>query len=154
MISFFIIFTTFIIVLDQAIKYNIVQFLKPIGKIVVLPDFLDLIYVENQGAALGILKNQRWLFILSSVLLILFFFYMVFYKKTFNKLFLISAALIVGGGISNMIDRIFLGYVIDYIQLSFFSPVCNLADYCITIGAILCAVYLLRNNFIEENTSA
>ena len=60
-----------------------------------------------------------------------------------SKLFSISAALIIGGGIGNLIDRIFLGYVIDYLQLSFFSPVCNFADYCISIGTVLLVINLL-----------
>ena len=50
---------------------------------------------------------------------------------------------LIGGGIGNLIDRIAYGYVVDYLSLTFFSPVCNFADYCITIGVILLAVYLL-----------
>ena len=50
--------------------------------------------------------------------------------------------MIIGGGIGNLIDRVFLGYVIDYIQLSFFPPVCNFADYCITAGTILFVIYI------------
>ena len=50
---------------------------------------------------------------------------------------------IIGGGIGNLIDRIRLSYVIDYLQLSFFSPVCNFADYCITAGTVMLVVYLL-----------
>ena len=53
------------------------------------------------------------------------------------------AGLIIGGGIGNLIDRIFYGYVIDYISLSFFPPVCNFADYAITIGTILLIIYVL-----------
>ena len=52
-------------------------------------------------------------------------------------------AVIIGGGIGNLIDRIFYGYVIDYISLSFFPPVCNFADYCITVGTVLLMVYVL-----------
>ena len=48
-----------------------------------------------------------------------------------------TVILIIGGGIGNLIDRIFRGFVIDYLSLSFFPPICNFADYCITIGAVL-----------------
>ena len=50
---------------------------------------------------------------------------------------------IIGGGIGNLIDRIFYGYVIDYLSLSFFPPVCNFADYCITVGAVLLVLYII-----------
>ena len=51
--------------------------------------------------------------------------------------------LIVGGGIGNLIDRLFRGFVIDYLSLSFFPPICNFADYCITIGAFLFILCIL-----------
>ena len=54
-----------------------------------------------------------------------------------------AAALIIGGGLGNLFERIFLGYVVDYLSLSFFSPVCNFADYCITAGTVCLIVYLL-----------
>ena len=50
--------------------------------------------------------------------------------------------LIIGGGIGNLIDRVLYGYVIDYLSLSFFPPVCNFTDYAITIGVILLVVYI------------
>ena len=53
------------------------------------------------------------------------------------------AALIIGGGVANLIERIFLAHVVDYLKLSFFPPVCNFADYCITAGTICLIVYLL-----------
>ena len=67
----------------------------------------------------------------------------MFVKHPKGKMFYISAGLIIGGGIGNLIDRVFYGYVIDYISLSFFSPVCNFADYAITIGTILLIIYVL-----------
>ena len=56
---------------------------------------------------------------------------------------LLAAALMIGGGIGNLIDRIWRGFVVDYLSLSFFPPVCNFADYCITIGAFLFVIVLL-----------
>jgi signal peptidase II len=67
----------------------------------------------------------------------------MFKKRPKSKLFYITAALIIGGGIGNLIDRVAYGYVVDYLSLTFFRPVCNFADYCIVIGVILLAVYLL-----------
>ncbi|MDO4831402.1 MAG: signal peptidase II, partial [Clostridia bacterium] len=85
----------------------------------------------------------RWVFVaLTSVLLFVIIFIM-FKKRPKGKMFYIAAGLIIGGGIGNLIDRIFYGYVIDYLSLSFFPPVCNFADYCITIGTVLLIIYLL-----------
>jgi signal peptidase II len=69
-------------------------------------------------------------------------FYM-FKKRPQGKLFYIASALIIGGGVGNLIDRVAYGFVIDYLSLSFFPPVCNFADYCITVGVGILAVYLL-----------
>ena len=99
--------------------------------------------MENRGAAFGILQDRQIFFIIIGVLIVLIFGYIIVTNKINNKMFFFSAALIVGGGIGNLIDRIIHGYVIDYLQLSFFSPVCNLADYCITVGTVLLVIYLL-----------
>ena len=116
---------------------------------------IALVYVENKGAAFGILENSRWIFIIFTVLVIAFFVYLVLKKPIKNKLFSISAILLIGGGIGNLIDRIFLGYVIDYLSLSFFPPVCNFADYCITAGVILLMIYFLfyydKDKKVKEN---
>ena len=73
-------------------------------------------------------------------------------KNINSKLFNVAAILIIGGGIGNLIDRIFYGYVVDYLSISFFPPVCNFADYCITIGAVLMVIYLLFfSDFIKKD---
>ena len=72
-----------------------------------------------------------------------FFIYLIKYKNLNDKMFLTAAALIISGGLGNLIDRLFLGYVVDYIKLSFFSPICNFADYCITFGTIILIIYVV-----------
>ena len=84
----------------------------------------------------------RVLIALTAVLLGAIIFYM-FWKRPAGKFFYIVVGLIVGGGVGNLIDRVLYGYVVDYLSLTFFQPVCNFADYCITIGVFLLAVYLL-----------
>lgn len=145
-----------IAILDQVFKYLVINHLKPIENITVINKLLYFTYLENRGAAFGILSNQRWFFILTTVLVIILLVYLVFTKKFESKMFNISAALIIGGGIGNLIDRIFLGYVIDYIQLSFFPPVCNFADYCITAGTIILIIWGLfyyDKNELKKNNS-
>lgn len=130
-------------VVDQIIKYFVSLYLQPIGSVSVIDNLFKLTYVENKGVAFGMFSDMRWLFVaLTSVLLFFIIFYM-FKKRPSGKMFYIASGLIIGGGIGNLIDRLLYGYVIDYLSLSFFSPVCNFADYCITIGTALLIIYLL-----------
>lgn len=132
-----------IAVVDQIIKYFVSTYLAPVGSVNVVGDLFKLTYVENRGVAFGMFEDMRWVFIILTSALIGIIIYLLFNKKFDGKLFYIASALVLGGGIGNLIDRIFYGYVIDYLSLSFFPPVCNFADYCITVGTILLMVYLL-----------
>ena len=132
-----------LVIIDQIIKYFISAYLQPVGSVSVIDNLFSLTYVENKGVAFGMFSDMRWIFVaLTSVLLAIIIFYM-FKKRPKGKFFYICAALIIGGGLGNLIDRIFYGYVIDYLSLSFFPPVCNFADYCITAGTIMLVIYLL-----------
>ncbi len=129
---------------DQVLK---IIFLKILDKnIVVIPNLLELGIVRNRGAAFGILQNSRWIFILFTILAIFCFFYIIFIKAVDNKLFIISSIFVVGGGI-------FIGFVIDYIKLSFFPPVFNFADICISVGGALLIVYVYldQGNKVSSN---
>lgn len=130
-------------VADQVIKYFISVDLKPVGSVTIIDNVLDFTYVENKGVAFGMFSGMRWIFIILTALLICAIIFYMFKKKPRSKLFYTSVALIIGGGVGNLIDRIFYGYVIDYISLSFFNPICNFADYCITVGTILLVIYIL-----------
>lgn len=132
-----------VVIADQIIKFAVVANVKPAGSISVIDGLFSLQYVENRGVAFGMFKDMRWVFVaLTSILIFAIIFYM-FKKRPQGKAFYILAGLIIGGGIGNLIDRIAYGYVIDYLSLSFFPPVCNFADYCITGGVIVLAVFLL-----------
>lgn len=131
------------VALDQVIKYYVLVYLKPVHSVTAIPHILDLVYVENRGVAFGMFKDLRWLFVVITGVVIVAFLFLLIKNAKSSKLFSISAALIVGGGIGNLIDRVVHGYVIDYLRLSFFPPVCNFADYCITAGTVLLVLYLL-----------
>lgn len=131
-----------IVAADQIIKYFVNTGLKPVGEVSVIDGLFKLVYVENRGVAFGMFKDMRWVFIaLTSAMIAVIIFYM-FKKRPSGKFFYVCAGLIIGGGIGNLIDRIIYGYVIDYLSISFFPPVCNFADYCITIGVILLVIYI------------
>ena len=132
-----------LVIIDQIIKYFVSVYLQPVGSVSVIDNLFSLTYVENKGVAFGMFSDMRWVFVaLTSVLLAIIIFYM-FKKRPKGKFFYVCAALIIGGGIGNLIDRIFYGYVIDYLTHSYFPPVCNFADYCITAGTIMLVIYLL-----------
>ena len=139
-VTFFIII---LVAVDQILKYVVSANLRYAEDITIIPNLLSLTYVENRGAAFGMFQNQRWFFIIFAAAMIAFFVYLIKYKNFNDKMFLISATLIISGGIGNLIDRLFLGYVVDYIKLSFFSPICNFADYCITFGTVILIIYVM-----------
>ncbi|MBO5884646.1 MAG: signal peptidase II, partial [Clostridia bacterium] len=98
---------------------------------------------HNYGAAYGIFSGQTVLLIIVSIIMLgLIIAYNWFHKKK-TILYCVSLGLICGGAIGNLIDRIFLGYVRDFIRFSFFNFNFNIADACLTIGVIMFAVYLI-----------
>lgn len=132
-----------VIIVDQIIKYAVVANVKPVGNISVIDGLFSLQYVENRGVAFGLMKDMRWLFVVLTSLMIAAIIFYMFKNRPDGKLFYILAGLIIGGGIGNLIDRILYGYVIDYLSLSFFPPVCNFADYCISGGVFILLIYAL-----------
>ena len=129
--------------LDQVFKYMIVSNFELGQTQTLIPGVLNLTYIRNEGVAFGMFAGMQWLFIALTVILLALIVIYMFVKRPQSKFFYFTVALIVGGGIGNLIDRIAYGYVVDYLSLTFFQPVCNFADYCITVGVILLAVYLL-----------
>jgi len=136
---------------DQLIKYFIVKDLAPVGSVSVIDNLFSLTYVENRGVAFGLFQNHIWIFALITAVLIAVFVVLIVKKKFTGKLFWTSAILLIGGGIGNLIDRIFRGFVVDYLSLSFFPPVCNFADYCITLGAVFFVIVLLTQSNENKN---
>ncbi len=135
----FILFTLTIItgiVVDQISKFIAATYLTKVDTVPIIKDVLHLTYVENRGAAFGILKNHRWIFITVSALAIIVITVILFKGAVENRLQCFSLALIVSGGIGNMIDRLLLGYVVDFIDFRLINfAVFNLADSIVCIGA-------------------
>lgn len=144
---FWILITVGVVVLDQITKWLAVEYLIPIGTVPIIKDALHLTYVENPGAAFGMMQNSRWIFLLvSTVAIIAIIIYLIKFAPK-NKLALLSLAFILGGGIGNMIDRVALGYVVDFIDFRLINfAVFNVADSFVCVGAALLIIYVL---FIE-----
>lgn len=134
-----------IVVLDQLSKYLIVHSSVYQGHdYVFIPKLLTFTYSENDGMAFGIgSESFRWIFIVITLAVCGYMIYLMTKDDFKHKLYFISSALIIGGGIGNLIDRALNGYVVDFLQLSFFSPICNLADYAITAGTIMLIVFII-----------
>lgn len=146
------------ILLDQVTKYWAVKELMPIGSTILWEGLLGLRYVENTGAAFGMMKGQRWFFIiLSTVAIIAISIYLIKYRRTVPSLLGIALAMIVGGGIGNQIDRILNGYVVDFFEFLFIDfAIFNVADCFVTVGAFLIIFDMLfvdRNFLLGETTS-
>ena len=132
-----------IVIIDQLVKYYISHNLILFESLAILPG-VDITYVHNTGAAFSFLSDaggwQRWLFIfLSSGVSLFLLFWMKNHPAT-GICLAIALAMILGGAVGNLIDRVMLGYVIDYIDLYYNKwhwPAFNVADSAISIGVVL-----------------
>jgi signal peptidase II len=126
----------FVVFLDQFTKYLAAKYLMPVGSYPVIKHFFHLTYVENRGAAFGMLQNKTLFFIVITVVVGIVLIYSMI-KLPENSLYNYTLAMILGGAIGNLIDRVRLGYVVDFIDFKFFPAVFNIADSFIVVGAII-----------------
>lgn len=141
-----------IIFIDQLSKYAAIKYLKDAKPYIIINNFFELTYVENRGAAFGILKHKRVLFIVITFAVILFLtFYLFGNHKSLNRLTILAVSLLIGGAIGNLIDRIRFGYVVDFLSFRFFSkydfPVFNFADICIVISTGIIVLLVLFDKY-------
>ena len=142
-----------VIAIDQLTKWLCVAYLKPVGRVTLIPDFLKLTYVENRGAAFGSFTEHRWVFMLfSTVAIIAVTIYLLLFAEN-NRMLRWSLALIIGGGVGNMIDRVALGYVIDFLDFhAIWQYIFNIADSCVCVGAGLMVLYAILALLQEMKT--
>lgn len=134
--------------IDQFIKSNVPKE----EKVVMINNIININYVQNTGAAFGIGTGNTAEFIIISLIIIgMVLRFIITQIDRVDRVIAISLTLILAGGIGNLIDRIALGYVVDYIDVSpiFSFPVFNLADAYITIGWILFVISVVIN-YIKE----
>ena len=128
---------------DQLSKALIVSNLSGTARIVCIPGVVDIVYVENTGAAFSMLSAHTWLLgLVSAAFCAAIAVYMAKMKFT-DKRYQIIGGMLLGGALGNGIDRIFRGCVVDFIELAFIRfPVFNIADIAITLGAVLLVVII------------
>ncbi len=141
------------VALDQISKYLVVINMELYESVDVIPGIFRFTYIQNRGAAFGSMADNRWLFMVLSTVAIVAILVYLFWKRPSNKLVLASIILIVSGGIGNMIDRISLGYVIDFLDFCAFPNlwmwVFNVADAFVCIGAGLLALWMILDTVRE-----
>lgn len=130
--------------LDQVIKFFVERFL--LSEFIVIPNFFSFLKIYNNGAAFSILSGQVSFLIFINIIIFLFLFkYMNNFKVNFrNKM---AFGLVFGGLLGNLIDRIRLGLVIDYLKFDFWNytfPIFNLADICLCVGLFLIVIGVIR----------
>ena len=142
---YFVSLSIFIVLIDQFTKY--LMFYNK--KLFVNKDFLlfKLDFVKNYGAAFNIFSGSRVFLSLISIIFSILLIYLIFRKNTLNPLDLYSYSFILGGTIGNGIDRIYKGFVVDFINLNIINfPVFNIADISINIGFIFLLYNIFKNN--------
>lgn len=152
------------ILTDQITKLLAVKYLSERDTYPLIRDVFHFTYVENRGAAFGMLADHRWVFLIFSTLAIvalgIYLFRGVSYFSEKREdgtypplapLGGVALALIVAGGIGNMIDRLALGYVVDFLDFTLIDfAVFNVADSYVTVGAVLLALHLLLPLFPKK----
>ena len=142
---YFLSLSIFIVLIDQFTKYLMSFYNK---KLFINKDFLlfKLDFVKNYGAAFNIFSGSRIFLSLISILFSILLIYLIFRKNTLNLFDLYSYSFILGGTIGNGIDRIYKGFVVDFINLNIINfPVFNFADISINIGFIFLLYNIFKN---------
>lgn len=146
-----------LILIDQVLKIWSVFNLKEQDAIVFIQGIFEFKYVENTGAAFGILKGKTFLFILMAALTIMIILVYLAMVDEEEPVVRIALVLILAGALGNLIDRLVLGYVIDYIHVFWAAkgwewPVFNFADMIIDIGVVIIVLDFLYDLFFERET--
>lgn len=143
-----------LIALDQISKLVVLNQLADGTVVDIIPGFFRLLYVENRGAAFGILQEGRPLFIVITLAVMAFLLYGIYFKRGEVKGMLrVALVLILAGAVGNFIDRLRLHFVVDFLSFRFFGydfAVFNLADAMIVVGTILLMIHV----FIGDEKSS
>ena len=139
------------IVLDLVTKWFFAQYFDANqSDIIVISDFFKFTFVKNTGAAYGMFGDSTLMLTIVSVVFIVAFCVYDYFNHSGSLWYIFGIALIISGAIGNLIDRIFLGYVRDFISISLFSFVFNIADLLITVGVICFVIHMIISIIKEQ----
>lgn len=143
-----------VIGLDQLIKYLVISQIGMGGEIPVINGFFYLKVIPNDGIAMGMFaRHQAVVITLTAVIMIMITVFIFARRKKESPLFLFTLAAIVGGGIGNIIDRIRLNYVIDFLDFRVWPYIFNFADICIVLGCFAMLLFVIRDGRKEKKDS-
>lgn len=143
-----------LIFIDQLLKYIVSNSINLYDSIKIIPNFFDITYVKNSGAAFSILEGGRLFFIILAIISLIILIRFIFLDTKISRYDCISYSLVLSGITGNLIDRIVYGSVIDYIHfhLPFYDmPIFNFADMCIVVGIIMIIYILVVKGDKDEN---
>ncbi|MGL5973361.1 MAG: signal peptidase II [Oscillospiraceae bacterium] len=139
-----LIFVILMVILDQVIKYFIYTNLRGERPLNIIKGFIEFNYVENRGAAFGIFQGNILALSIVSVIIMVGLVYYIIKQNLDNNLLIFALSLIISGGVGNLIDRVFRGFVVDYISPVFINfAIFNFADILVFTGSVLMFTCLL-----------
>lgn len=136
-----------LIVIDQVTKWIVVNQISYGKSISILPNFFKLTYVKNTGAAWSLFMGNQVLLITMTLTVLIFFFFYLYKKETINKVDVLIYGGLLGGIFGNLLDRIRLNYVIDFLDFTIFRynfPVFNVADIFIVFAGIILIIKIFK----------
>lgn len=135
-----------VLIFDQLTKVWAIKNFQGKSDLSLFGGKLKFTYLENRGAAFGILQGSQTFFFIVTIFVLGFLLYSLFRYKKSSRFFHITFGLIIGGALGNFIDRLRLNYVVDFIQIDFVDfysfPIFNVADIGVTLGGLLIVFYL------------
>lgn len=139
--------SVFLVLFDQFLKFLIEQNIDLFNSFILIPKILKITHLKNYGAAFGILFNMRLFLIFITALVLAIFIWLILKLKISKFYYLFSFSMLLSGGVGNLIDRIFKGYVTDYCDLIFWPfegfAVFNFADFLTTTGCVMLFLKIL-----------
>ncbi len=141
-----------IIIFDQLTKFKATELLMHKKPFIIVKDFIQFHYVENRGAAFGILQDKKLFFVvITLIVIIVTSYYLINNYHELHKFARIGIALLLAGAIGNLIDRIRFGYVIDFISIRLINaydfPVFNIADISIVLGTGIIMILVIFDKY-------
>ena len=136
---------TLVVIMDQLAKY-IVKTNMLLHQRIPLTSFFEITHTINHGAGFSILQNFRWFFVIFTIVFLYLIYKYYIADKNFPRTAYtdFSVGLLIGGALGNFIDRLFLGYVTDFLAFSFW-PTFNVADSAVSVAAVMIIIWLWKN---------
>lgn len=140
-----------LVAIDQIIKLLVIEHLEPIGSLTLIDGFIQLNYAENTGAAFGSFSGKTTFLSIFTLAIIILGLVYLFVKKRRVDVEYVCISLIIAGGLGNLIDRIFRGFVVDYIEPLFVDfAIFNFADILVTCSCIALVIWLMYEIYREN----